>query len=161
VTWTINATDGTVVYTRRLDVDRPTGTDTFTWNGRGDDGEYVAPGVYRSPVLATNGTVVSVQQATIVADAFWITPSDTTPSRGQSITVTAVSAEPLSSTPNLGVYDTGAASWVVPMTSIGSNTWKATVTMPTGVAPGTVRFKVQASDSGANVQFSNARFPLD
>ena len=58
-------------------------------------------------MTATDGTLGTTQRASVVADAFRITVSDTTPARGQRLTVTATSAENLDTAPRLRVYQPG------------------------------------------------------
>jgi hypothetical protein len=92
--------------------------------------------------------------------AFSIRPSATSATRGRRITVTAVSAETLSSTPRLYVTQPGKAVWSVPMTRVAGLTYRATVTMKTGGAAGTVTFKVVAYDSGKRAQRASKSIPL-
>ena len=71
------------------------------------------PGRYLSYVTASDGSVVVAQSVAFEADAFVVKPSDATPGRGQTITVNVTSAEPLSASPRLSVYEPGLAGWSV------------------------------------------------
>ena len=159
VDWTIRNAAGAVVRTIQTAATQAAGTGTFTWNGRDDDGAFVARGTYRSVVSATDGTFTSTQAVAVVADAFRISATDATPARGQRITVTAVTAEALDTTPSLRVYQSGIRDWGVTMTRVDSRTWKATITLKVSSA-GTVRLKVTAKDGAGASQFSNLVLPL-
>ena len=154
VDWTIRNAAGGVVRTIRTDEATDAGPQAFTWNGRNDDGAFVPRGTYRSVVTATDGTFTATQAVAFVADAFRITASDTTPGRGQKLTVTAVSAEALDTVPTLRVYQPGIRDWGVTMTRVDSRTWKVTITLKAS-STGSLRLKVSAKDSAASTQFSN------
>ena len=64
-------------------------------------------GKYTSHVAATDGVLTATQTVTVETEAFRITPSDTTPGRGQSITITVKSAETLAKAPLVWVYPAG------------------------------------------------------
>jgi flagellar hook assembly protein FlgD len=159
VDWTVRNAAGAVVRTIRTGAALAAGTSTFTWNGRNDAGAYVPRGTYRSVVTATDGTFTAVQGVTVVADAFRIVASDTTPGRGQRITITATSAESLGTAPRLRIYQPGIASWAVVMTKVGTLTWRATVTLRSSSA-GTLRLRVSADDSHGVAQASILSLPL-
>ena len=159
VDWTIRNTAGTVVRTIRAGAAQGAGSASFTWNGRDDEGAFVPRGTYRSVVTATDGTFTSTQATAFVADAFRITASDTTPGRGQRITVTAVTAEGLVTTPSVRVYQPGIPDWGATMTRVDSRTWRVTITLKSS-ATGSLRLKVMAKDSGGASQSSNLVLPL-
>jgi flagellar hook assembly protein FlgD len=159
VDWTIRNASGAVVRTIQTASASAAGTSTFTWNGRNDAGAFVPRGSYRSVVTATDGTFTSTQTVAFVADAFRISTTDATPTRGQRITVSAVTAEALDTTPSLRIYQTGITDWGVTMTRVDSRTWKATITLKSSSA-GTLRLKVTAKDSTGASQFSNLVLPL-
>jgi hypothetical protein len=93
-------------------------------------------------------------------NAFSIRPSAASASRGRTITITAVSAETLKTTPRLYVTQPGKATWSVAMTKTTGLTYRATITPKTGGAAGTVTFKVLARDSGDQAQRTFATLPL-
>ena len=159
VGWTIEDGNGAVVRTLKVDDALGVGTYDFAWDGRDDDGAFVARGTYRSVVTATDGTYGATQQATVVADAFRITVSDTTPVRGQRLKVTAISAERLSRLPKLRIYQPGAKAWTVTMKHVSGKTYRATVTLKSGLE-GTMRLRVTGWDKHGSRQRSNRYLPI-
>ena len=91
--------DGTVVRTGITDKALPAGPATWSWNGKTDAGAFAPRGAYRIVVAATNGTQRAVQRAPVHADAFLLSTSTPAAVRGTAVTVTAVTAERLSTTP--------------------------------------------------------------
>ena len=75
-------------------------------------------GRYTSVVTATDGTLVATQAVAFETDAFRLKLSDTTPGRGQTITVTVTSAELLAKIPRLYDLPAGLARWSVRMTKV-------------------------------------------
>jgi flagellar hook assembly protein FlgD len=146
VDWTIRNPSGAVVRTILSGATLGAGTQTFVWNGRGDAGPFVPRGTYRSVVTATDGTFTATQSVVVVADAFRITISDTTPARGETVTVTATSAEALDATPGLRVYQPGIGDWGIAMKKVDSRTWRITITLrSSGV--GTLKVRVAGKDT--------------
>ena len=160
VTWRITKRDGTPVVTRYDGVSLPAGRYTFRWNGTTAAGQLVAPGMYTSSVFATNGQQSITHKTWVVVDAFNIKASDTTPARGQTITVTAASAEPLSGAPVLHVTEPGQATWGVRMVRGSGSTWTTTVMLQaTAAGPGT--FRVSALDADGAWQRSYLYLPIE
>jgi hypothetical protein len=93
-------------------------------------------------------------------DAFTIKPSDTTPGRGQSITVTVSSAESLSAAPTLYVYQPGVAAWSVRTAKIGTNTYRVTIRMKNAGRAGPVSLKVWGRDIKGGAQATTKVFTL-
>src|SRR4029077_7695422 len=119
-TWTLSTAAGDPVYTRYDAVPLAAGTYSWTWNGRNPAGAYVARGLYRLTVMATDGNGTWTQSTTVYADAFAITSSDTTPARGEWITITAISAEALSTSARLTISQPGHTAWTVTLTKVSS-----------------------------------------
>ena len=159
VTWTIVNAAGTVVRTIKTNEALAAGSYAFTWNGRNDAGAYVPRGTYRSTVVATDGTISITQRVAVMAEAFRISSSDTTPGRRQSITVRATTAEPLRAAPRLSVFQPGLAGWSVAMKLSSSGTYAAVITLRPS-STGTVRLKVSALDAGGRLQVSYLVLPL-
>jgi flagellar hook assembly protein FlgD len=154
VTWTIVNAAGSVVRTIATDLPMDAGTHAFAWNGRNDLGAFVARGTYRSIVRATDGADLgAVQAVAVLADAFRIAPSDTTPGRGQRITVTATTAEALAAAPRLRVNQPGRSGWSVAMTRVSSGVYRATITFRSGPT-GTTRLTVYGKDAAGHLQTS-------
>ena len=110
-------------------------------------------------MTATDGTYAATQRATVVADAFKIAVSDTTPGRRQRLTVTATSGEGLDSTPRLRVYQPGIAAWSVTMRKVATGVYRITVTLKSS-RTGTLKLRVSALDDGGRAQASYRYLPL-
>lgn len=159
VDWTVVDKNGVTVRTVKVAEALAAGPYAFSWNGRNDAGAFVPRGTYRSVVRATDGSLAATQSVSVVADAFRITVSDTTPGRRQRITVTALSAEGLKAAPKLRIYQPGATAWSVTMTKVGTRLYRATVTLKSS-RTGSLRLRVAGYDSGGTLQSSNLYLPL-
>ena len=126
VTVRVEDAAGRVVRTAYSARQLPAGTATWTWNGRLADGTFAPRGTYRLHVAATNGEQRAAQVTTVLADAFRVTSSVTTAVRGHAFTITARTAERLSTTPVVVVREPGLAPWTVTMTKASGGTWTAT-----------------------------------
>ncbi len=158
VTWTIIDADGDVVRTLLDGVERPAGSVSQGFNGRRADGTYLPTGAYRSVVtLAGDGAPTIAGSVPFTMQAFVITMSDTTPARGQTITVYATSAESLSTTPRVHVYQPGLSRWSVAMTKVSTGKYRAKVTLKSAGGKGQLRLRVHAEDSGGRGQ-STSRY---
>ncbi len=117
-------------------------------------------GAYSSVVTATDGVTSVSQAVAFQMNAFSIRPSDTTPRRGQRITVRVTSAEPLSTRPRIYVKQPGKTTWSVVMTKVSTYEYKATLTLKTGGRAGTVTFKVVARDRDARAQRTSKAYAI-
>ena len=160
VTWTVRDAAGTIVATFVDGETMAAGPISRTFYGKRLDGSMLPTGRYTSYVSATDGTVAWTQAIAFEMAAFSVRPSATAATRGRSITVTAVSAETLSSTPRLYVTQPGKATWSVPMTKTAGLTYRATVTLKTGGSAGSVTFKVLARDANGVAQRTSVTIPL-
>jgi flagellar hook assembly protein FlgD len=154
VTWTVVDAGGAVVRTFATDTAMDAGTWTRSWDGRNDAGAFVPRGTYRSEVRASDGTNSAVQRVAVVADAFRIALSDSTPARGQRITITVVTAEPLSKNPRVTIFQPGIGSWSVSTTKSTTTTYKARVTLRSSKT-GTMRIRASGYDSSGRAQGSS------
>ncbi|MHB8960585.1 MAG: FlgD immunoglobulin-like domain containing protein [Candidatus Limnocylindrales bacterium] len=159
VDWTIVDARGVVVRTIRTHAALAAGSYGYTWNGRNNAGSYVARGTYRSVVVSTDALATQTLQAAVVADAFKIAVSDTTPGRGQTITVTATSAEGLAAAPRLAVIQPGIAIWSASMTRVSTGVYRVSIRLRSSHT-GTLRLKVYGKDSAGQAQYSNLYLPL-
>ena len=159
VTWTVQNAAGNVVRTLRQGAALTAGSYAYNWNGRNDAGALVPRGTYYSVVTATDGTLSMTSRAWTVADGFRVTASDTTPARGQSITVSAVTAEKLGRTPRLIVYQPGQKAWSVYLRKVSTTTYRVTIRLKSGGA-GTVRFKVVGTDLDGRTNWGSVVLPL-
>jgi hypothetical protein len=159
VTWTLRDAAAKVIDTHLAGVALDAGTHTWTFDGRRSDGTMLPPGRYLSHVLATDGTLVAAQSVAVEADAFIIKPSDATPGRRQSITMTVTSAEPLAENPRVTISQPGLAPWSVATVRLSSTTWRATVRLKAG-STGLITFKATGVDIAGSAQSTARRFPL-
>ncbi len=160
VTWTVRDASGQVVITHLAGSASPAGSYSWVFDGRRPDGTMLPRGRYTSNVTATDGTLAATQSVAFEADAFTIAPSDTTPGRGQSITVTVNSAESLARAPTLRIYQPGVTAWSVRMTKIATNRYRATIRMKTTGRRGQVSLKVSGLDIKGGAQSTTRVFPL-
>jgi flagellar hook assembly protein FlgD len=159
VTWTVVNGKGVVVRTIAEDAAMDAGLHSVRWNGRADDGSYVRTGNYWTVVQATNGTQTAVQRAKVLAAAFRISVSDSTPRRGQRIRVTVISAEPLSTRPRLAISQPGRTTWRVTMTKVSKYKYRVTIRLkPSGT--GKLRLRVYARDTLGNKQATTRNLRL-
>jgi hypothetical protein len=160
VTWTIVNATGQTVATKFASAAMNPGTATWTWAGTTDAGRAVAPGAYTAVLTATNGVLTTSSRTALTVAAFRIVTSATTVTRGQSLTVTATSAEPLAARPRLTVSRPGVAAWSTAMTKVGTNLYRVTIVLSrTGVA-GTLTLKVTGTDPGHGINIATTRLPL-
>jgi flagellar hook assembly protein FlgD len=159
VDWTIVNAAGATVRTIKSGEALVAGSYSFAWNGRNDSGAYVPRGTYRAIVHATDGSLATTQAVAVVADAFKIGVSDTTPARRQRITITATTAESLSTTPRVTIYQPGISRYTVTMTKVSAGVYKVTITLKSS-RTGTLRILVSARDAASRSQASSSYLPL-
>jgi flagellar hook assembly protein FlgD len=160
VTWTIRNGAGQVVNTRLSAAALPAGTQSWTFNGRASDGTMLPRGRYYSFVSANDGTVSATQSVWFDLEAFRFKLSDTTPRRGQSITVSVTSAETLAARPRLFVYQPGVTRWSVLMTKTGTYTYKVTLRMKSSGRAGTVALKAKGYDTKGGSQSTTVTYTI-
>jgi len=160
VTWTLRDAAAKVIDTHLASAPLAAGSYTWSFDGRRSDGTMLPAGRYLSYVVARDGTLVAAQSIAFEADAFLVKPSDATPARGQTITVTVTSAEPLSANPRVTVSQPGIAAWSVGTVKLSSTTYRATIRLKTGGGTGTVTFKATGKDVGLATQSTRRAFPL-
>jgi flagellar hook assembly protein FlgD len=160
VTWTIVDATGAVVATLLDAQPMAAGTSTRAFDGRRADGSRLKAGMYASVVNATDETATVSQAVAFQMNAFSIKASDTTPKRGQKISVTVTSAEPLSTRPRLFITQPGKTTWSVLLTKVSTYGYKATVTLRTGGKAGTVTFKVVGTDADGHRQRTSQAYAI-
>jgi len=160
VTWTLRNATGATVITRLSGSARPAGSYYWIFDGKASDGTMLPRGRYTSLVTATDGTLNASQSVSFDADAFTVTPSDTTPGRGQSITVTIVTAEPLKAAPTLWITQPGVAKWSVKPSKTGTSTYRVTVRLKSTGSAGQLSLMVWGQDSSGQAQATTKVFPL-
>jgi gliding motility-associated-like protein len=159
VNWTVRNAAGTVVATLYADVPLAAGAYAWAWDGRTTAGSFVPRGLYTSFVTATDGTATITQRASVLADAFRLTSSDTTPARGQWLTITAVSAENVASA-RLRVYQPGRTAYTVTMTKIATRTYRIKIHLASSGSTGTLVLRVTGLDGGGQTNKSYLRLAL-
>jgi flagellar hook assembly protein FlgD len=159
VTWRIVDASGSTVRTLMTDQPLASGTHTVNWNGKDATGAYLPRGLYRSVVTATDGTLTSTQTTPFYQEAFRISVSDTTPARRQTITVTIVSAEPLSKAPRLTVYQPGQAPRSLSMSLLSGRRYRVTLRLLTG-STGTLTLRAGGYDARNDYDASYLKLPL-
>jgi hypothetical protein len=117
-------------------------------------------GRYLSYVVAGDGALVVAQSVSFEADAFLIKPSDATPGRGQTITLTVPTAEPLAANPRVTISQPGMVAWSVGTVKLSSTTYRATIKLKTGGPTGALTFKVTGTDIAGATQRTSRAFPL-
>jgi flagellar hook assembly protein FlgD len=160
VTWTLRNAAGATVITRLGGSAKPAGTYYWIFDGRTSNGTMLPRGRYTSLVTASDGTLTASQSVAFDSDAFAIAPSDTTPGRGQSITVTIVTAEALNSTPTLWIYQPGVAAWSVKPSKVGTSTYRITIRLKSTGSAGQLSLKAWGVDTGGQAQATTKVFPL-
>ena len=151
---------GDVVRTAYADRALAAGPVTWAWNGKVTGGAFAKPGPYRIAVTATNGTQRAGQSTTVEAAAFRLAASVTTAVRGHALTLTARSAERLSTTPVVVVSEPGVDGWTVRMTKTTATTWTATITPRRAGDPGTLGLTVKARDQAGGRNASSLKLNL-
>jgi gliding motility-associated-like protein len=159
VNWTIVNAAGATVKTINSGEALAAGSYAFAWNGRNDLGAFVPRGTYRAVVAATNGSQSSSQSVAVLADAFKIGVSDTTPGRRQRITVTATSAESLSGAPRVTIYQPGISRYSVTTTRIAAGVYRVSITLKSS-STGRLRVLVSGTDAAGHYQNSSLYLPL-
>jgi hypothetical protein len=135
------------------------GTYSYTWNGLNAVGTMTPVGRYTSVVSATDGSLGATLTAPLELNAFSIKASDTTPGRGQWITITATSAESIQAAPTLRVYQPGLAVWMVRMVRTTGLTYRVSIRLRAS-ARGTLTLSVAARDIDGRMQASYLKLPL-
>ena len=116
-------------------------------------------GRYALWVTAGAGSLAETKSYGVVAQAFAISTSTTAARRGSRLTVTVVSAEPLSTVPRLVVRQPGIAAYGLTMTRVRPATYRVTFTVRSS-ATGTMSLAVSARDSSSQSQSSILRVLL-
>jgi len=160
VTWTVRDAAGQAVATRLAAVELPVGTQTWAFDGRRSDGTMLPRGRYVSYVTATDGAQSASQSVWFDADAFRLALSDTTPRRGQYITVTVTSAESLSKAPRVHIYQPGVPRWSVATTKIAKRTYRVTFKVKSWGRTGWLSLKVVGYDLSGTGQRTTKAYPL-
>jgi flagellar hook assembly protein FlgD len=160
LTWRIVDAAGRLVGTVRDGEQVPQGTLMFTWDGRADDGRWVADGTQRSVVSAQTGLGEYSQERPVLVGAFQVNLSSAAPARGETVTVNLFSTESLDRNPTVQVTQAGLASWKVSARHVAGRRYRASVTLQAGWPAGAVEFYVSGIDTRGGRQSSVVSVPL-
>ncbi|MEP6637942.1 MAG: FlgD immunoglobulin-like domain containing protein [Chloroflexota bacterium] len=161
VSWTLRDKAGSTVDTHLADVALPAGTQSWRFTGRrSSDGAMLPRGHYTATVTATDGTLTATQAVAFDMDAFRIKLSDSTPRRGQSITMTVTSAETLGGPPQVLVFQPGVSRWGVRMTKTSTYSYRVTLRMKSSGRAGPVTFRVKAVDTKGGAQSTTVVYAI-
>jgi len=160
VTWQLVNAAGAIVATRQDAEAAAPGTYAWTWDGRLPSGAWAPAGVYSSRVVATDGVTTIAQVAKVAVDAFRITLSDTTPARGQQVTVTVLTTEPLRAAPRLTITQPGRTPLSVSTVRVATSTYRATVRLASSGGTGPLTIRVAGYDADGGYNASAAAFPI-
>jgi flagellar hook assembly protein FlgD len=159
VRWYVRDRAGNVVYTRYDNVALAAGTYSFNWYGRNQAGAYVPRGFYASVVEAVSGDLSTTLATSMELNAFAFRVTDSTPARGQTITVTGITAEPLKGYVYLHVYQPGIGTRSVRMSKATTTSYKATIKLRSS-STGTMTLRISALDVDGRWQATNLKLPL-
>ena len=127
----------------------------WTWNGRNAAGVLVPTGRYTVRVVATTALGVSVLNRTVIVEAFAITPSATTLTSGQTLTVTVKTAEPLTANPTIRFSQTGKTPITKKTTSLGGGRYRVSFIVASGgVGPAALRVIGHDTSGGINASYA-------
>jgi hypothetical protein len=155
----LDVVDATGRRIRTVRSSRPAGLTVLSWDGRMDSGAFAPQGRYALWVTASSGGLAETKWYGVVAQAFNVSTSTTSARRGSRLTVTVVSAEPLSTVPRLVVRQPGIAAYGLTMTRVYPATYRVTFTVRSS-ATGTMSLNVSARDSSGQSQSSSLRVLL-
>jgi len=160
VTWQLIGPAGNPVITRYDARPSAAGSYGWTWNGRLPGGAWAPGGTYRSQLIATDGTTTVTQSARVVVNAFRIVLSDVTPQRGQLVTISIASTEPLRAAPKLTITQPGRAPWTVATKRTSTYGYKATFRFSSRGGPGIVKIRISGYDTGRGYNSTGFSYPI-
>lgn len=160
VTWQLVGPAGSPVITPYDARPMAAGSYAWIWNGRLPGGAWAPAGTYRSRLVATDGTTTVTQSAPVVVNAFRIALSDVTPRRGQLVTVTIVSAEPLRVVPKLTITQPGVAARTVATIRTSTYGYRVTFRLSSGGRPGIVGIRVSGYDTDRGYNAAAFSYPI-
>jgi flagellar hook assembly protein FlgD len=160
VDWAVLDSNGVPVATHLDAVHLAAGSQSWTFDGRDDAGTMLPRGVYTARAIATDGSLTATQAATFVLDAFDLHASDTSPARGQVVSLTIGSAEVLAKAPRLIVDQPGLSRWKALTTKVGKHTYTVTIRLRTGGGAGPMSLKVKGTDKYGRRQSTTVVYGL-
>jgi flagellar hook assembly protein FlgD len=152
VSFKVVNSSGKVIRTVRPLTAAAPGTLKFSWDGTREDGSWAADGWYQMLVTATTSAGSYSQARGVYAGAFRITPSISSPARGNSLTLSMTSTESLSAPPSVQVAQPGLAPWTATATRIQGKKYKITLSLKPGGNAGTLVLDVTGVDKNGGTQ---------
>jgi hypothetical protein len=116
----------------------PAGKRTWTWDGRGTGGAFVAPGAYAAVLIVSSPVGTTVLRQPIFAGAFQVTPSATTLKAGKTLTLTFRAVEALRGRPSVTFRQQGRAAVTRTATRLADGRYRVSFTVRTGSGPASV-----------------------
>jgi len=160
VTWQLVDPAGAVIATRQEAQALAAGGYSWAWNGRLPSGAWAPSGTYSSRVTATDGATSVTQVARFTVNAFRLSLSDSTPARGQLVTVSMVTTEPLRAAPRLTYTQPGRAPVVVGTTRVSTSVYRVTFRLSSGGTAGPLVLRVSGYDIDAGYNWSRFVVPI-
>ena len=160
VTWQIVAANGMVVFSQFAAAALAPAAYSMVWAGRDQAGKLVPAGRYDAVLTATNGTLTDTIRTKLTASGFAITTSVASVKRGGSVTITAVSAEPLKANPRLTMTRPGLSAQTFAMTKVAPNTYRLVLRLSSNGKVGTMTLKVSGTDTKGGTNATTATLPV-
>jgi flagellar hook assembly protein FlgD len=114
VSWVIRDGDGNIIR-RGIDAEqRSPGDVRFVWDGRGDDGKLVADGRYSARIRVTRPSGSYAHELTVRHMPFKLWTTKWTLRRGETVTLSFTSAEPLKGKPVVTANQPGIVKYQLP-----------------------------------------------
>jgi flagellar hook assembly protein FlgD len=157
--WKVADQNGNVVRTF-VNGSTASGPQSVQWDGKDNSGNYVTDGTYYSVTTTQTSAGTYFHSLPVEVRAFRLTTENAMPfKRGFKAKFSVFSAETLTGKPKVKVTVPGLA----PKTYTAAKkagVWTVTVNFPTTGQAGQVLIRVQATDTGAQFQYSDFSFPL-
>ena len=159
VTWQVTTAAGVPVRTWYTDAPLAAGFYTEPWNGRTDAGALAPAGGYLAQVSVNDGVTSTTEQAWVYSGGLGIGVSDTTPARGQLLTITVVTVEALGANPSVTITQPGLAGATYRTTKVGTATYRVQVRLRAGRA-GTLTIAVAGIDRFGRAASASSAYRL-
>jgi hypothetical protein len=146
LSWQVVADDGSLVRTIKDDVNMAAGKYVYKWDGRTSAGGWAPDGWYHSVVTATTALGSYTEERQVYLGAYRVNPSTDSAQRGEKLTLTINSSEPMSGTLKLTFDQPGVPSWEASATRLSKKKFKLTVTLDAGGDAGELQIALTGKD---------------
>jgi len=133
---------------------------SLPWAGLGSNGQMLPAGTYAAEVTATDGVLTNSVAIPLTLGAFRISTSTSVATRGNNLTITVVSAEPLGDSPRVTLTQPGFKARTVTMVPAGAMTYRVTTRIQRGGKAGKLSLKVTGSDVQGGINTSATSLTL-